>query len=99
MLLTVSCRPQPPVVPYLSVSTSGNGCGFDWNGAGILLERAPTLLQEWAGSKEMVLVFRLPPVPDRCVAQAHKVLQRAHFERIYEITTTQPGVPGRPLVP
>ena len=87
-----------PALPYIGVGVYSDGCGYDWNGAGVGLEGAKQLAGRWDGSRDFAMLFRFDPVPQKCVDQAYNALKSAGFQRIYVTSTTKPRS-GEELLP
>ena len=96
----LGCAPKPPVLPYLAISEYSDGeCAYDWNGAAIDLTSVPEVSRRWKGSRDVLFVFYVDAVPERCVEQARKVIPSLGFSRTYDISVPErhPGDP--PLIP
>jgi hypothetical protein len=70
---------------YMTVGTYSWGCGYDWNGAAVDVDRVPELAKRWHGSRLAALLFRFDPVDEACVRRAYRALQLAGFEKIHVI--------------
>jgi hypothetical protein len=96
------CLPAPPRLPFITVAQSKyspDGCGYDWNDMAVDLETIPRLAKEWKGPREVLMVFRLGPVPETCVARVRAIYRSLGFARVYVVSVPKPRPGDPPLMP
>ena len=96
---TTSCAPKPPVLPYLTVWSYPDCCGYDWERGAAFLSDVPKLAARRDEPREALIVFLIEPVLEKCSRPAREMAKKLGFRKTYFVFTARPALNDGAMLP
>lgn len=99
LAVAMACAPKPPVLPYLTIWSYPDRCGYDWGPAAANLSDVPKRTAKWDGPRDALIVFLIEPVLEKCSRPARDLVKNLVFRKTYFVSTPRPALNDEPMLP